>query len=179
MKQAAWTVVALVLAAGVAAAQEEPDKRLDDLRRSFEKSMKALQDKFSEEGSRLEKEFRAAREKLLGKPGEEKKEEKKAEKPRSLEEMVQRLLDRVEGLEKRLDQSVPRFQEFRRAIPRDFDFKSMPDELRKWTEKLPRFQQEDWKQWMEKMPRFRDENFKFDFKFPKDEKPKEKKKDEE
>lgn len=177
MRQAVGVAAALILSAGAAWAQEEDRKKADDLRREFEKSLKALEEKFATERARLEKEFKAAREKLLPpdeKPEKEgKKVEKKLEKkldPKNLEDLVQKLLDRVEGLEKKLEGQLPRLREFRQFIPpreqfKDFDFKG-------FGERMP----QEWRKWLEQMPRFKDENFKFEFRRPA---PKEEKKEKE
>lgn len=121
-----WLAAAWGLALGIAAAaQEDPQRKLEELRSGFEKSMKALREKFEAERERLEKEFRAAREKLE-RPGPEKKapprkdpgkeeprkegprkEEPRKEGPRGLEPLVEKLLERVERLEKRLDRDLP------------------------------------------------------------------------
>jgi len=155
MKTVMATVALLLGAAGLASAQDERERKVDELRREFERSMKGLQQKFDQERERLEKEFRAARERLLEKKGERREEDKK---PRSTEELLQRVLDRLEHLEKRLDQELPRF-----------DFKKMPFENLPRFKDLPRdFDFRDFKEfapyWREFLPRFKDEEFRFDFK---------------
>ncbi|HEV3028055.1 MAG TPA: hypothetical protein VG457_10815 [Planctomycetota bacterium] len=145
--------MALVLGgAGIASAQEDPDRKADQLRRELERSLKALQEKFDVERERLQKEFKAARERLL-----EKKEEPGNEKPRDLESMVRELLKRVDSLEKKLDTQLPKLRDLPRELPRlmpkDFDFKRFQDGV-----------PDEWRRWLEQMPRFRGaEDFKFEF----------------
>src|SRR4051812_15177534 len=138
MKIVVATVALLLCGAGLAAAQDDRERRMDELRREMERSLKSLQQKFDVERERLEKEFKAARERLL-----EKKDERRDEKPRDLESTVRELLKRVDGLEKKLDQQLPRLHELPRMMPKDFDFKrfqdGVPDECRKWLEQMPRF----------------------------------------
>ena len=149
MKTAMMAAVCLVAGAASAFAQDDPDKKLDGLKREFERTMKGLQKKFEQERGRLEKEFRAAKERLLEKKGEpgEKKE------PRGVEELLREVLKRVESLEKRIDGELPRLREFQRVIPRSFDF-----------EKLPGGMPEEFKKWLEQMPKWKGgEDFKFEF----------------
>jgi len=170
MKTVAATLALLLGAAGLASAQDERERKMDELRREFERSMKGLQQKFDQERERLEKEFRSAREHLFEKKGERREED---QKPRSTDELLQRVLDRLEHLEKRLDQDLPRF-----------DFKKMPFEnvprqfkdLPKFDFKFDReFDFRDFKQfaphWREFLPRFKDDDD------PKDEKKDEKRED--
>ncbi len=142
MKHAVLTAFCLAAGAGAAFAQDGGEKKFDDLKREFERSMKGLQEKFEQERARLEKEFKATRERLLEKrvepPGEGKK------KPLGgIEGMLGELLKRVESLEKKLEKEAPRLRELPRNF--DFDFKKrfegggMPDEWRKWMEQMPRF----------------------------------------
>ena len=182
MKQAMWAVVFAVAGAGAAAAQEDPDKRVDELKRQFERSLKGLQEKFDSEKGRLEKEFRSAVEKLKGGKAEPKKDEGEKGKEggkMGLEQLVERLIDRVDRLEKKLDGMGGLY----RSLPKDFDFKRFGDF--KQFEDFKRF--EDWGELLP--PRFRefmekrkgDDEFRFEFKAPpgkkKDgEKPEEKKK---
>jgi hypothetical protein len=83
--------LALVLStAGFAAAQEERDRRLDELKRDHDRRMQELQKRFDEDRTRLESEFRRRME-----------EPRKAEGQRpsgSLEEQVRRLTEQVERL---------------------------------------------------------------------------------
>lgn len=168
MKMIVGTVAMLLCAAGLASAQDDRERKMDELKREFERSMKGLQQKFDAERERMQKEFKAAQEKLFGKKDEEKK-------PRSTEDLLRAVLDRLDALEKRLDHEMPRFKGgLERLIPeerfKNFDFKrfdGMPDE---------------WRKWMEQMPRFKGaEDFKFEFRKgePKkdEEKPEKKKKD--
>jgi len=152
MKIAVATMALLLCGAGLASAQDDRERKMDELRREMERSMKALQQKFEAERERLEKEFRAARERLLEKK-DEKKDERRDEKPRDLEGMVRELLRRVDGLEKKLDQQLPKLHELPRMMPRDFDFKRFPDGV-----------PDEWRKWLEQMPRFKGaEDFKFEF----------------
>jgi hypothetical protein len=179
----AWiTLAAILVGAGTAAAQDERDKKFDDLKREFERSMKALSEKFEQESARLKKEFKAAQERLLEKRAEPKGEEKK-ESPRSVEETLKLLLNKVEKLEKRLDGEVPKLRELPRLMPREpfreFEFKKfpdgLPDEWRKWLEQMPHFQE-----WRELIPNPKGEDFKFEFrKAPPKKEKKEKKEPEE
>jgi len=138
MKILMATAALLLCSAGLASAQDDRDRKMDELKREMERSMKALQQKFDAERARLEQEFRAAREKLL-----EKKEERKAEgKPHDLESLVRELIKRVDSLEKKLDGNLPPLRELPRMMPREFDFKrfdAVPDEWRRWLEQMPRF----------------------------------------
>jgi hypothetical protein len=155
MKTVVATAALLLGAAGLASAQDERERKMDDLRREFERSMKGLTQKFEQERERLEKEFRAARERLLEKKGERRGEDPK---PRSTEDLLERVLERLDQLEKRLDQELPRF-----------DFKKSPFEnLPRWKD-LPRdFDFRDFKQfapyWREFLPRWKDEDFRFEWK---------------
>ena len=148
MKTAIATLALLLCGAGLATAQDDRERKMDELRREMERSLKSLQQKFDVERERLEKEFKAARERLL-----EKKDERREEKPRDLESMVRELLKRVDSLEKKLDQQLPRLHELPRMMPRDFDFKRFPDGM-----------PDEWRKWMEQMPRFKgSEDFRFEF----------------
>lgn len=146
MKIFAATMALLLCGAGLASAQDDRERKMDELRREMERSLKSLQQKFDVERERLEKEFKAARERLLEKK-EERREERKDEKPRDLESVVRELLKRVDSLEKKLDGQLPRLHELPRMMPRDFDFKrfqeGVPDEWRKWLEQMPRFKGAD------------------------------------
>jgi hypothetical protein len=163
-------IVGLLLAAGAGAAfaQDDRDRKAEDLKREFERSMKGLEEKFQMERSRLEKEFRAARERLLEKRGEP----DQGKEPRGAEELLREVLKRVESIEKRLDGELPRLREFRHLLPPEFDFKRLPAQV-----------PEEFRKWLEQMPRFRkDEDFKFEFRKQdkkgedkKDEKPDQKK----
>src|SRR5579862_923799 len=93
------TTMALLLAgAGVASAQDDRERKLDELRREMERSMKSLQEKFETERERLQKEFKAARERLLEKKDEAPGEHKEG-KPRDFESLVEQLQKRVDALE--------------------------------------------------------------------------------
>jgi len=145
--------MALVLCgAGLAWAQDEKDRKADELRREMERSLKALQEKFDVERERVLKEFKAARERLL-----EKKEPRPDEKPRDLESMVRELLKRVDSLEQKLDTQLPKLRDLPRELPhlmpREFDFKRFQDGV-----------PDEWRRWLEQMPRFRGgDDFKFEF----------------
>jgi len=139
MKTIVGTVAMLLCAAGLASAQDDRERKMDELKRDFERSMKGLQQKFDAERERMQKEFKAAQEKLFGKKDEEKK-------PRGTEDLLRAVLERLDALEKRLDHEMPRFKGLERLIPeerfKNFDFKrfdGMPDEWRKWMEQMPRF----------------------------------------
>ena len=164
MKTIVATVAALLCAAGVAGAQDDRERKMDELKREFERSMKGLQQKFDSERERMQKEFKAAQEKLFGKKDEEKK-------PRGVEDMLRLVLERLDALEKRLDHEVPKFRGLEKLIPeerfKNFDFKRFGDGM-----------PDEWRKWMEQMPKFKGaEDFKFEFR--KAEPKKEEKKDEE
>jgi hypothetical protein len=156
MKILTATAVLVFCAAGFASAQDDSERKVEELRRA----MKTLQQKFDAERARIEKELHAAQERLL--------EKKEDGKPRDLESLVRELIKRVDSLEKKLDGSLPPLRELPRLMPRDFDFKrfdGMPDE---------------WRRWLEQMPRFKGgEDFKFEFRKPekKDEDKREEKKE--
>ena len=137
MKTTIWAAAIGILGAGAAWAQDGKGGG-DDLRREFEKRMQGLEEKFRLERERLEKEFREKRDKFMP------RKEEGGPRPR-LEELVEKLLHRIEGLERRLDE---RFGEFGKRMPRDFDF-------RDFREMMPRFK--------EFMPRFEDRDFRFEF----------------
>ena len=165
MKQVVLTAFCIAIGAGAAFAQDGADKRVEELKREFERSLKGLQEKFDQERARIEKEFKAARERLLEKRGDG--EEKK--KPQGVEGMLAEILKRVESLEKRLEKEAPRLRELPRMVPKDFDFKRFGE-----APSMP----EEWRQWLEKMPRFKGgEDFKFEFR--KDAPPKKEKKEKE
>jgi hypothetical protein len=176
MRQAMWVAVFAMAGAGVAAAQE--DRKLEDLRKEFERSMKGLQEKFEAERARLEKEFKAAREKLTGPKGEPRKgEEKKSEAKPSLEQLVEKLIDRVDRLEKKLEG----LGGLGRAFGRDFDFKQFRN-FKDWEEFMPpRF-----REFMPRGKKEEEKEFRFEFRVPPgqkkkdgdDEEKKEEKKDE-
>jgi len=152
MKSFVATLALLLCGAGIASAQDDPERKMDELRRDMERSLKGLQEKFDAERERLQKEFKAARERLL-----EKKEDRKDEKPHDLESMVRELLKRVDSLEKKLDHQLPRLQELPKELPhfmpKDFDFKRFQDGV-----------PDEWRHWLEQMPKFRGgEDFKFEF----------------
>ncbi len=158
MKQAAWAAIFAVAGAGAAAAQE--DRKLEDLKREFERSMKVLQEKFEAERARLEKEFKAGVERLKGSGKAEPKKDDggkgKGARP-ALEDLVERLIERVERLEERLEG----LGGLHRALPKDFDFKRFGDfkKFEDWRELVPpRFR--------EFMPQEGDKEFRFEFKLP-------------
>ncbi|MBV8880798.1 MAG: hypothetical protein JO332_12580 [Planctomycetaceae bacterium] len=163
MKIIVATLALLLTGAGIASAQDDRDRKVDELRREMERSLKALQEKFDAEREKLLKEFKASRERLL----EKKDGERREGKPADLETLVRQLLKRVDSLEKKLDGQLPKLQELPRMLPRDFDFKRFQDGV-----------PDEWRHWLEQMPRFRGpEDFKFEFKKsePKKEKDEERK----
>lgn len=129
MKTTIWTAALALLGAGAAFAQE------DGPRREFERRLKDLEERFQGERRKLEKEF----------------QDRLPPRGRAdLERVVERLVERVEGLERRLNE---RFG----TLPKDFDFKRF----------APKFR--------ELLPRFEDREFRFRFRGDKEEgKPKEK-----
>jgi len=152
MKTFVVTMALVLCGAGIASAQDDRERKADELRRDLERSLKSLQEKFDLERERIQKEFKAARERLL-----EKKEEPRNEKPGDLESMVRELLKRVDSLEKKLDTQLPKLRDLPRELPRlmpkDFDFKRFQDGV-----------PDEWRRWLEQMPRFRGaEDFKFEF----------------
>lgn len=151
MKTWAATLAVLLGAAGAASAQDEPKRKAEELQRDFERAMKGLQQKFDAERERLEKEFRAARERLLEKRDDRREAPRRDEekKPRSTEELLSRILERLDRLEKKLDHEMPRF-DFK-DLPK-FDFKRFED----FREFAP--------QWKEFLPKFEDREFRFEFK---------------
>ena len=144
MKTVVATVAVLLGAAGFASAQDDRDRKMDELRREFDRTMKGLQQKFDAERERLEREFKAQRDRLLEKKGERREEERK---PRSTEDLLQRILDRLDHLERRHDLELPRFDfkkmpfEFKRP-DRDFDFKDFKEFAPYWRELVPKFKDE-------------------------------------
>jgi hypothetical protein len=168
MKTVVVTVALLLGAAGMAVAQDDRDRKADELKRDFERAMRGLQQKFESERDRLEKEFKAARDRMLEKKGDRKEGERREEpKPRTTEELLQRVLDRLDHLEKRLDREMPRF-DFK-----DMPFKSLPRDFKD----LPKFdfkQFEEFRElaprWREFMPEFKDKEFRFEFKRNSDDK---------
>jgi hypothetical protein len=146
MKTLITTAAAWMLAASAVTAQEE--RKGDELQREFQKSMKALQERFDAERAKLEKEFKATRERLM---------EKKSE-PGRPEDPLSRLRERVDRIEKRLDELLPKFREGmprfefkgldRLPIPPAGDWKGFQERLRKWMEQMPRpeFRENDEKQ---------------------------------
>jgi hypothetical protein len=169
MKIVAATAAVLLGAAGMASAQD--GRKMDELQREFDRAMKGLQQKFDEERARLEKEFRAARERLTQpqKP-QPKGEPPPFEKKMDTQELLQRVLERLERLERKLDQDLPRF-DFKempfKHLPRDFDFRKFEKELEPFREFAPR--------WREFVPKFKDEEFRFEFKKKHDDEKEEKK----
>ena len=170
MKQTVWALACLIAGAGALSApsrsafaqdkQEERDKKIEELKRGFDHSMKALQKKFEIERARLEKHYKSALEKFKG--GEEKRDE-----PRNVESLLKKILERVERLEERLEKELPRL----RQLPKEFKFKFDPEQFkgfnpeqfkdfRKFEEfrkfMPPKFEGRDWKKFMERMR----ENFK-------------------
>ena len=165
MKILAATAAMLLGAAGMASAQE--GRKMDELQREFDRAMKGLQQKFDEERARLEKEFRAARERLIQPPKPPPKGEPAPfERKLDTQELLQRILERLERVERKLDQDMPRF-DFKN-LPRDFDFRRFERELEPFREFAPR--------WREFMPKFKDEDFRFEFKKKKEDKGDDKKK---
>jgi hypothetical protein len=160
MRTLVTTVALLLGAAGVAAAQDDRDRKADELKRDFERAMKGLQQKFESERDRLEKEFKAARDRLLEKSFEKKGERREEPKPRSTEELLQRVLERLDRLEKKLDHEMPRF-EFK-----DLPFKNMPRDFKD----IPKFDFKDFEgfkefapRWREFLPDFKDKEFRYEF----------------
>jgi hypothetical protein len=165
MKSVVATLAVLLGAAGAASAQDGPKQKAEELQRDFERAMKGLQQKFDAERERLEKEFRAARERLLEKRDDRREAPPRRDgekKPRSTEELLQRVLERLDGLEKKFDRELPRF-DFKdmpfRAIPHDF--KDLPKFEFK---RLEDFRELAPQQWREFLPKFKDEEFRFEFK---------------
>lgn len=156
MKTVVATAAVLLGAAGIASAQD--GRKMDELQREFERAMKGLQQKFDEERGRLEKEFRAQRDRLMRPQGEPRPEFDK--KPQSTDELLRRILERLDRLEKRFD-DMPRF-DFKslpfKNLPHDF--KDMPFKFDKEFEGFREFAP----RWREFMPKFKDEEFRFEFK---------------
>lgn len=160
MKILVMSVAGLLVASGGVWAQDERDRTLDDLKREFERATKMLQQRFDSERERLEKEFKAARERLLERKGERREGEKPEGDPksRSTNELLQRILERLDHLERRLDQDLPRF-EFKEAPFRNlpqFDFHRLEKELERFKDLQPRLK--------ELIPEFKDKDFRFEFK---------------
>lgn len=166
MKQAVTAAILLAFGAGTAAAQDEPERKIEELKRGFEKSMKALHEKFQAERERLEKEFRAAQEKLGGRGP--RKEEPRKEEPRKegrpgLEGLIEKLIERVDRLEKRLDRDIPglkdrgseMWKEWRDRMPQggewNFDFRRgrdfIPPGGREWEKWVPPALKERMERW--------------------------------
>ena len=163
MKIVVATAAVLLGAAGMASAQD--GRKMEELQREFDRAMKGLQQKFDEERSRMEKEFRAARERLMqpqrpAPKGEPPPFEKKSDP----QELLQRILERLERLERKLDQQDMPFKN----LPKDFDFRRFERELEPFREFAPR--------WREFMPKFKDEDFRFEFRKKHDGEEKEEKK---
>src|SRR5205085_5043293 len=110
MKTALATVALLLGSAGWASAQDDRDRKLDELKREFDRTMKTLQQKYEAERGAMERMFKEQMDRLRKggdrKEGERREEEKK---PRSTDELLQRVLERLDRLERRLDQDLPRF----------------------------------------------------------------------
>ena len=156
MKTMAATVALLLGAAGLATAQDDRERKMDELKREFDRTLRGLQQKFDSERERLEKEFKAARERLLEQKGERREDDRK---PRDVESLLRDLVKRVDSLEKRLDGGLPRLRELPglrelpRLMPPEFDFKRLEQGV-----------PEEWRRWLEQMPRFRGgEDYKFEF----------------
>ncbi len=169
MKIVAAAAAMLLGAAGLASAQD--GRKAEELQREFDRAMKGLQQKFEEERARLEKEFRAARERLVQpqKPPP-KGEPPPFERKTDTQELLQRILERLERLERKLDHDMPRF-EFKdmpfKNLPREFDFRKFEREMEPFRELAPR--------WREFLPKFKDEDFRFEFKKKHDDEKEEKK----
>jgi hypothetical protein len=197
MRQVLAGFLVLAFGAGVAAAQDDRERRVDELKRDFDKSMKALHEKFQAERARLEKEFRAAQEKL-GDRGPRKEEPRKEAPKGGLEALVEKLVDRVDRIEKRLDRELPALKErapemwkqWRDRIP-EWKGRGLtppdPKEFEKWMppalkERMERWKKDggpkgfgDWEEWLppgfkERLFRWNDRDFDFDFRFKKQDK---------
>jgi hypothetical protein len=160
MKILVMSVAGLIAASGGAFAQDDHDRRLDDLKKEFERATKLLQERFEVERTRLEKDFKAARERLLERKNERREGEKPEGDPRSgsTAELLQRILDRLDHLERRLDQGLPRF-EFKEAPFRNlpqFDFRRFEKDLDGLKELAPRLR--------DLIPELKDQDFRFEFK---------------
>lgn len=173
MKTLVATAALLLAAAGLASAQDDRE-RLEELKRDFERQMKSLQQKYDAQRAEMEKMFKAQMERLLEKKGPAPKEgERRPEekKPRSTDELLQRILERLDRLEKRLDQDLPRF-DFKRSLPFENlprDFKDLPKFGEQFERRFGRdFDFRDFKEfapyWREFLPKFKDEQFRFEFK---------------
>jgi hypothetical protein len=147
MKTVAVTLALVLGASGLASAQDDRDRKLDELKREFDRTMKGLQQKYEAQRAEMEQMFKAQMERL--KKGEHREDEKK---PRSTEELLKSVLERLDRLEKRLDQELPRIVPFEH-LPK-FDFKRFDD----FKEFAP--------YWREFIPKFKDdhEHFRFEFK---------------
>ena len=154
MVRMATVAITLVMGAAAAFGQDERDKRLEELKREFDRTLRGLQQKFEEERGRLEKEFRAATERLLERRAEEKRPDPQEKRePRGMEDLLREILKRVESLEKRLDGEMPRLRELPRLLRPPLDL-----------EKLPGAMPEEFRRWLEQMPRWKGgEDFKFEF----------------
>jgi hypothetical protein len=114
------------------AAQEDPGRKLEELKREHDKALRSLQEKFEQERARLEKEFRESREKALrGRQdrGEEKGEPGKKEPSKDLQARVRELEERVERLERKLRGEVLSRGSFEFHLPRP---RGMPERWGPW-----------------------------------------------
>jgi hypothetical protein len=173
MKTAVAAAAILLSAASMTWAQDDRDRKMDELRREFERTLETMKHKYEAERFKMEQMFKAEMERL--KKGAPREDERRPEekKPRGTDELLQRILERLDHLEKRFDQELPRFDfkkmpfenlpkfEFKR-FDRDFDFKDFKEFAPHWRELLPKF---------------KDEEFRFEFKKKDDDDRKDEKKD--
>jgi hypothetical protein len=115
--------LALILAGGaLAVAQDERDRRVEELRRDHDRRIQELQRKFDEDRGRLDSEFRRRVEDLRRpEPGQG---ERRPGGGSGVEEQIRRLAEQVERLTREVERlkngdrpSLERAPEFRRAEP--------------------------------------------------------------
>ena len=139
MKHAAAAMAILAAAAGTAGAQEERGPRQD-----FERRMRELEERFRAQKDQLEREFR---ERLQPRRTEPRGEHD------GVHALLQRVLERLDRLERKLDEVRPKFE---------FDFKDLE---RRFHGARPPKLDFDFERFVPQFRRFFDKDGDFDFEF--------------
>lgn len=127
MKTSFGAALMLAVLTRAGAAQEDPGRKLEELRREHEKALRALQERFEQERARLEREWRESRERALrGRQdrGGEKGEPGRREPTGDVQARLRDLEERVARIERKLHGGEPSREFFQFRLPR---LRGMPE----------------------------------------------------